>query len=99
MNNLTTQQAKEIAKKAYIFGFPFVANYRVFMHPLISGNPLMQGADFNEFAHNRQLFPPSTADTTQRDTIFSRHSRLAPGADGHLGPGCAGKAGLHAPVG
>jgi hypothetical protein len=31
----------------------------------------MQGADFNEFAHNRQLFPPSTADTTQRDTIFS----------------------------
>lgn len=71
MNNLTPQQAKEIAKEAYIFGFPFVANYRVFMHPLISGNPLMQGADFNEFAHNRQLFPPTTADTTQRDTIFS----------------------------
>ena len=71
MGNLTPQEAKEIAKEAYIFGFPFVANYRVFMHPLISGHPLMQGAGFNQFAHNRQLFPPTTADTTQRDTIFS----------------------------
>jgi hypothetical protein len=71
LNNLTPQETKEIAKEAYIFGFPFVANYRVFMSPLISGHPLMQGAEFNQFAHNRQLFPPTTADTTQRDTIFS----------------------------
>lgn len=71
MSNLTLQEAKEIAKEAYIFGFPFVANYRVFMHPLISGQPIMQDAGFNQFAHNRQLFPPTTADTTQRDTIWS----------------------------
>ena len=71
MNNLHPQQAKEIAKEAYIFGFPFVANYRVFVNRLISGDPLMQGASFNQFAHNRQLFPPQTPDTTQRDTIFS----------------------------
>jgi hypothetical protein len=71
MSKLSLQEAKEIAKEAYIFGFPFVANYRVFMYPLISGHPLMQGAGFNQFAHNRQLFPPTTADTTQRDTIFS----------------------------
>ena len=71
MSNLTPQEAKEIAKEACIFGFPFVSNYRVFIHLLISGHPLMQGAGFNEFAHNRQLFPPETRDTTQRDTIFS----------------------------
>jgi hypothetical protein len=71
MSNLLPKEAKQIAKEAYIFGFPFVANYRVFMYPLISGHPLMQGAEFNQFAHNRQLFPPTTADTTQRDTLFS----------------------------
>ncbi|KKG07764.1 DUF1254 domain-containing protein [Methanosarcina sp. 2.H.A.1B.4] len=71
MNKITPQESKKIAKEAYIFGFPFVANYRVFMYPLISGHPLMQGAGFNQFAHNRQLFPPQTRDTTQRDTIFS----------------------------
>ena len=71
MSNLTAQEAKEIAKEAYIFGFPFVANYRIFINRLISGDPLMQGASFNQFAHNRQLFPPQTPDTTQRDTIFS----------------------------
>jgi hypothetical protein len=71
MTNLLPKEAKQIAKEAYIFGFPFVANYRVFMYPLISGHPLMQGAGFNQFAHNRQLFPPTTADTTQRDTLFS----------------------------
>jgi hypothetical protein len=71
MSNLRPQEAREIAKEACLFGFPFVANYRVFMYPLISGHPLMQGAEFNQFAHNRQLFPPETQDTTQRDTIFS----------------------------
>jgi hypothetical protein len=71
VSDISTQEAKRIARKAYIFGFPFVANYRVFIHPLISGHPLMQGADFNQFAHNRQLFPPTTAHTTQRDTLFS----------------------------
>jgi len=71
MSNLTPQEAKGLAKEAYIFGFPFVSNYRVFIYPLISGHPLMQGAKFNEFAHNRQPFPPTTQDTTQRDTVFS----------------------------
>jgi hypothetical protein len=71
MSNITPREAKEIAKEAYIFGFPFVANYRIFISRLVSGDPLMQGAGFNQFAHNRQLFPPDTRDTTQRDTIFS----------------------------
>jgi len=71
MSIISPQEAKRIAKKAYVFGFSFVANYRVFTYPLISGHPLMQGAGFNQFAHNRQLFPPETRDTTQRDTLFS----------------------------
>jgi len=71
MTELTIQEARQIAKEAYIFGFPFVANYRVFIDRLVSGHPMMQGASFNQFAHNRQLFPPTTPDTTQRDTIFS----------------------------
>lgn len=71
MTDLSTQEARQIAKEAYVFGFPFVANYRVFIDRLVSGHPMMQGAGFNQFAHNRQLFPPTTPDTTQRDTIFS----------------------------
>jgi hypothetical protein len=71
MSKIIPQEAKRIAKEACIFGFPFVANYRIFVHRLISGDPLMQGAGFNQFAHNRRLFPPQTPETTQRDTVFS----------------------------
>ncbi|MDV7145805.1 DUF1214 domain-containing protein [Tropicimonas sp. TH_r6] len=68
---LTQSQAEELARDAYIFGAAFVSNYRVFISLLLEGSPLMQGAGFNEFAHNREPFPPETADTTQRDTLFS----------------------------
>jgi hypothetical protein len=71
MNKLTPQEAQKIAKEAYIFGFPFVSNYRIFICRLLGKDPLMQGADFNQFAHNRQPFPPETPETTQRDTVFS----------------------------
>ena len=71
MSDNSIQEIRKIAKEAYIFGFPFVANYRVFIGPVVSGHPMMQGAGFNQFAHNRQPFPPTTPDTTQRDTIFS----------------------------
>ncbi len=68
---ITVEQARETAKEAYIFGFPFVANYRVFMARLIERDPMMMGADFNEFAHQRELIPPETPDTAQRDTVYS----------------------------
>lgn len=68
---LTAAEARDIAKEAYIFGFPFVANYRVFTSKLVEAHPLMQGADFNQFAHHRELFPPTTGDTPQRDTLYS----------------------------
>lgn len=68
---LTPAEARAIAREAYIFGLPFVANYRIFISRLLEKHPLMQGADFNQFAHNKELFPPTMADTTQRDTLFS----------------------------
>ena len=69
--DLSQDQASELAREAYIFGAAFVSNYRVFISLLLEGSPLMQGAGFNEFAHNRDPFPPETEDTTQRDTLFS----------------------------
>lgn len=69
--HLTPEDARAIAKDAYLFGFSFVANYRVFIAPLLENNPLMMRAELNEFAHMRDLFPPETRDTTQRDTVFS----------------------------
>jgi len=68
---LTPAEARAIAREAYIFGFPFVANYRAFTSRLVEKDPMMQGADFNQFIHLRELFPPQTPDTTQRDTLFS----------------------------
>ncbi len=68
---LTPAVAQAIAKEAYIFGYPFVSNYRVFISQLVEKKPIMQGADFNQFAHLSELFPPQTPDTTQRDTLFS----------------------------
>ena len=69
--SITPEEAKQITKEAYIFGAAFNSNYRVFIDRLIIGDPLMQDAGFNEFAHNRELFPPETPDTTQRDSLFS----------------------------
>ena len=68
---LTPQEAKTIAEEAYVFGSAFASQYRVYFTPLLNKDPLFQGVGFNEFAHNKQPFPPETADTTQRDTLFS----------------------------
>ena len=69
--HLTAEEARAIAKDAYMFGFAFVANYRVFIAPLLEKKPSAMGAGPNEFVHMRDLFPPETRDTTQRDTVFS----------------------------
>ncbi|RJG42674.1 DUF1254 domain-containing protein [Motilimonas pumila] len=71
VTQMTAEQAKQIAKEAYTFGFPFVANYRVFIDRLLTKDPLMMGADFNEFAHMKSLIPADTPDTAQQDTVYS----------------------------
>lgn len=68
---LNADEAKQIAKEAYIFGYPFVANYRVFIDRVLNKDPLMMGADFNEFAHMKGLIPADTPDTPQQDTVYS----------------------------
>lgn len=54
-----------------MFGFSFVANYRVFIRRVVAGDPLMLGKGFNEFAHYRDLIPDDTPDTPQHDTLYS----------------------------
>jgi hypothetical protein len=68
---LNAAEAKQVAKEAYTFGFPFVANYRVFIDRLLTKHPLMMGADFNEFAHMKSLIPAEMPDTAQQDTVYS----------------------------
>ena len=68
---LTADEAKQIAKEAYTFGYPFVANYRIFIDRLLTKHPLMMGAEFNEFAHMKALIPADMPDTAQRDTVYS----------------------------
>ncbi len=68
---LSADEARQIAKEAYIFGFPFVANYRVYIDRLLTKHPVMMGADFNEFAHMKALMPADMPDTAQRDTVYS----------------------------
>jgi hypothetical protein len=71
VSSLTPEEARKLAKEAYIFGFPHATNYRVFIQRFVTNDPLTQGVGFNEFAHQPGPFPPEVRDTTQRDTIFS----------------------------
>jgi len=68
---MTTDEARAIAKQAYLFGFSFVANYRVLIAPFVENKPLAMGAGLNEFAHMKDFFPPQQRDTAQRDTVYS----------------------------
>ena len=36
---LNADEAKQIAKEAYIFGYPFVANYRVYIDRMLDETP------------------------------------------------------------
>ena len=60
---MTTDEARAIAKQAYLFGFSFVANYRVLIAPFVENKPLAMGAGLNEFAHMKDFFPPQQRDT------------------------------------
>ena len=70
-STLSPQEARTIAHDAYVFGFGFVANYRVFIRLAAERAPMMLGAGFNEFAHYRQVIPAETPDTAQQDTLYS----------------------------
>lgn len=57
-NNLTPEQAQEIAKEAYIFGFPLVVNYKtMYTYAIDENSPEYKGA-FNELSCEARLFTP-----------------------------------------
>jgi hypothetical protein len=67
---MDASEARRIARDAYVFGFPFVANYRVFIERAVRRDPLMLGKGFNEFAYHRTVIPADTPDTPQHDTLY-----------------------------
>jgi hypothetical protein len=67
---MDVSEARLIARDAYVFGFSFVANYRVFIERVVRGDPTMLGKGFNEFACYRDLVPVDTPDTPQHDTLY-----------------------------
>jgi hypothetical protein len=69
--SLSVDETRRIAHDAYVFGFGFVANYRVFIRRAAERAPIMLGVGFNEFAHYRQVIPAETPDTAQQDTLYS----------------------------
>ncbi len=55
---LTPQEAKEIAKEAYIYGFPMVMNYKtLYAYALEPRSPEYKGA-FNQMACDARVFTP-----------------------------------------
>ncbi|WP_439182673.1 DUF1254 domain-containing protein [Carboxylicivirga taeanensis] len=55
---LTPQEAKEIAKEAYIYGFPMVMNYKtLYVYTLNTNSKEFKGA-FNELACDARLYTP-----------------------------------------
>ncbi len=55
---LTPEQAKEIAKEAYIYGFPMVVNYKtMYMYVINEKSPEYKGP-FNQLSCDARLFTP-----------------------------------------
>ena len=55
---ITPEEAKEIAKEAYIYGFPMVVNYKtMYMYALNKKSPEYKG-QFNELSCDARLFTP-----------------------------------------
>lgn len=53
------EQARKIAKEAYIYGFPLAMNYKtMYFYSVLRGNPEYK-APFNEIANTARVFTPS----------------------------------------
>ncbi len=57
-SQLTPQEARNIAKEAYVYGFPMVVNYKtMYMYALNEESPEFKGS-FNELSCDARLFTP-----------------------------------------
>jgi hypothetical protein len=64
MENISTQEAKQIAEEAYVFGYPFVMNYRShYMVTINEASPFFK-APFNHIVHDTK-----PADHTRKDVV------------------------------
>lgn len=69
---LSAEEAKEIAKQAYIYGFSIVENYKaIFGMCIYDKSPAYAG--FNKYLHGRALFGPDykTVVSANNDTYYS----------------------------
>ncbi len=70
--DLTVQEAKQIAKEAYIYGFPLVLNYKTMYDYTIDKKSPEYKGDFNKLVCNARLFTPEdkTIVTPNSDTPY-----------------------------
>lgn len=71
--NLTPDEAKEIAKEAYIYGFPLVVNYKTMHNYVIDKQSPEYKGDFNTITSEARVFTPEdkTIVTPNSDTPYS----------------------------
>jgi len=68
-----TEQAREIAKEAYLYGFPIVDNYRIiYAYNVDKTNPEYKGP-FNQILNNARVYTPEdrAVQTPNSDTPYS----------------------------
>lgn len=69
-SDISPEEARSIAKEAYIYGASYVDNYRVYFKALFDAeHPLPVYA--NDFVHLRNLAGAGIKDTPNNDTLFS----------------------------
>ncbi|MBU8897260.1 DUF1254 domain-containing protein [Corallococcus sp. M34] len=68
---LTPQEAHDLAREAYVFGLPFVENYKLLAQGFLAGSPMARPAD--AFIHFSRLFTPKDRDVVSpnNDTLYS----------------------------
>jgi hypothetical protein len=69
---VTPEQARQLAEEAYIYGFAIVENYKAMYGMAIAeGSPVFSG--FNRYLHGRQLFDAdyTTVVNANNDTLYS----------------------------
>lgn len=73
MSNITPQEAKQIAKEAYIFAFSMLENYKTMYVQAVNENLPTYREPFNQFFHMRQLLTPEFTEVVgpNNDTLYS----------------------------
>jgi hypothetical protein len=73
MNEITAQEAKQIAEEAYIFAFSMLENYKTMYVQAVNEDLPTFRAPFNQFAHMRQLLGPEFTEVVgpNNDTLYS----------------------------